>query len=196
LRFSIFRSHEERAGLTIDPETFAGSSAADLRIRLRAKHPSLFPFADQCAGFALDVTALLPLARASRQIVFVIFAGARLLAQLLRREGIEEAFYEQSGLNRTVPVALSCEDIRPMESVHDARLRRRDNFIEEFDGGQSELPRSEVHCQNLPAAEFSDWITGQRCEMKARLASVCDWLPQFLQHRERACGGALQADHE
>ncbi|HEX7913659.1 MAG TPA: DUF5677 domain-containing protein [Paraburkholderia sp.] len=54
---------------TFERNDFAGSSAADLRTRVRAEHASLFRFADQCARVALDIAALLPLARASRQIV-------------------------------------------------------------------------------------------------------------------------------
>ncbi|MBJ9920529.1 MULTISPECIES: DUF5677 domain-containing protein [Burkholderia cepacia complex] len=55
-------SNFERYGL-------AGDGAANLRSRLRVEHADLFQFGDRCMRIVLDVTALLPLARASRQVV-------------------------------------------------------------------------------------------------------------------------------
>jgi hypothetical protein len=74
---------------TFEQNGVAGSSAEDLRTRLRAEHASLFRFADHCARAALDVAAQLPLARASRQMVvsqffaraLSHFQGALMLAE-------------------------------------------------------------------------------------------------------------------
>jgi hypothetical protein len=53
---------------TFDHTDFATGSDTERRSKLRTEHSSLFRLADRCALVSLDIAALLPLARANRQI--------------------------------------------------------------------------------------------------------------------------------
>lgn len=53
----------------LEQRDFSYDRAADLRTSLHSEYLSLFQFADRCMSVSFDIAALLPLARASRQIV-------------------------------------------------------------------------------------------------------------------------------
>lgn len=110
---------------------FSGSSAADLQTRLRTEHSSLFRFADQCAHVALDVAALLPLARANRQIVMSQFFARALshfqAALMLAESGmtVESLTLSRSLLETCfVMLAIAENAVSPGELLgHDNAMR-------------------------------------------------------------------------
>lgn len=116
---------------TFDQNGFAGTSVADLRTRMRAEHASLFRFADQCARLALEIAALIPLARANRQIVvsqffaraLSHFQGALMLAE--RGMAIESLTLSRSLLETCfVMLAIGENAVTPGELLsHDDAMR-------------------------------------------------------------------------
>lgn len=148
---------------TFEQNGFSGSSAADLRIHLRAEHASLFQFADQCARVALEVAALLPLVRANRQIVVSQFfarapshfQGALMLAEsgmaieslTLSRSLVETCF---------VMLAIVENAVTPSELLsHDDAMRlKHANVLRK----SKDYPNVEPYRAELDA--FAERVTG------------------------------------
>jgi hypothetical protein len=150
---------------TFEQYGFSGSSAADLRIHLRAEHASLFQFADQCARVALDVAALLPLARANRQIVVSQFFARALShfqgALMLAESGMAiESLTLSRSLVETCFVMLAIVEnaVTPSELLsHDDAMRlKHANVLRK----SKDYPNVEPYRAELDA--FAERVTGAK----------------------------------